>query len=137
MTDSRRRGRRKERERKGSTWTQEVWRSPFTCQVIRWWCVFTPWRCRNQTHPAPFKSPLPTISSCSHVGQELETRQKSSVSAANVLQNRHTLQSKLQHQKEFHLMNSLFFFFFNLWPFRRLGQSQCRVKLIRSIHTFK
>ena len=31
-------------------------------------CVFTPWRCRNQTHPTPFKSPLPTISSCSHVG---------------------------------------------------------------------
>lgn len=30
--------------------------------------VFTPRRCRNQTHPAPFKSLLPTISSCSHVG---------------------------------------------------------------------
>lgn len=56
--------------------------------------VFTPRRCRNQMHPAPFKSLLPTISSCSHVGRELESRQKSSVSAANVLGNKCALQSK-------------------------------------------
>lgn len=49
-----------------------------THQIIRWWCVFTPRRCRNQTHPTPFKSLLPTISSCSRVGGELEMRQKSS-----------------------------------------------------------
>lgn len=41
-----RRGTRRQRERgrereKKSTRTQEVWRSPFTCQVIRW-CVHTP-----------------------------------------------------------------------------------------------
>lgn len=47
----RKKKRERQRERTGSTWTQEVWRSPFACQVIRWWCVFTPWRCRNQTHP--------------------------------------------------------------------------------------
>lgn len=35
-------GEEREREReKKSAWTQEVWRSPFTCQVIRW-CVHTP-----------------------------------------------------------------------------------------------
>lgn len=57
-----------EEEREKSTWTDKVWRFPFTCQVIRWWCVFTPRRCRNQMRPTPFKSLLPTISSCSHVG---------------------------------------------------------------------
>lgn len=49
----RRKGGRGEREK--STWTQEVCHFPFTCQVIRWQCVFTPRRCRNQTHPAPFQ----------------------------------------------------------------------------------
>lgn len=33
--------------------------------------------------PAPFKSLLPTISSCSHAGRELELRQKFSVREAN------------------------------------------------------
>ena len=49
--------------------------------------------------PAPFKSLLPTISSCSHVGRELESRQKSSVSAANVRRSKCTLRSQLRHHK--------------------------------------
>lgn len=82
VRNRRRRRKRKEeqvteKEEKKSAWTQEVWRFPFTCQIIRWWFVFTPRRCRNQTHPTPFKSLLPTISSCSCVGGELEMRQKS------------------------------------------------------------
>lgn len=45
--------RKKKRGKKSEkdTWTQEVWRFPFTCQVIRWWCVFTPRRCHNQNAP--------------------------------------------------------------------------------------
>lgn len=96
--------------------------------------VFTPWRCRNQTHPGSLQitaTDNKQLFTCwTRAGDETKVLcQRSKCASEQTHSSLQTPTSKRVPLNEFT--------FFYLWPFRRLGHTQCRVNLIRSVHTFK
>lgn len=95
--------------------------------------------------PAPSKSPLPTTSSCSHVGPELELRQKFSVSESKwAFPRAHTHTHTLQSDPRASDNAFIFFFSFLIFPFNvtfwnsgKPGHSFSEVNVIRSCETVK